>query len=299
MCTFPCFDLLRVCPAELDTPAALSCTHFHAFSTAGGRGALHGRSSRPLDCGRTSRPLDCTSRPLDCPRNATTCSYTTCYGRGSGSARTARAQGSTGRRGAEAGGDANDTGSDGQANYCAGARPVGGGRGGRAAFYQALKSKVGLAAANAAALRINLNVASCSVVAPPDISWRRMAGRRKAEALALLTAVAALAALAALAAPGAMSLRSVVVLSPVPDARSFAHSPSSPPPPFTQSPFPWRSLVRDGQTSPHIPRLVVPHSHVLHCPHFPPAHSFIIGPAVIKTHRESAKPLEDLQFIKP
>ena len=65
MCTFPCFDLLRVCPAELDdTPAALSCTHFHAFSTAGGRGALHGRSSRPLDCGRTSRPLDCTSRPL-------------------------------------------------------------------------------------------------------------------------------------------------------------------------------------------------------------------------------------------
>jgi hypothetical protein len=37
----------------------------------------------------------------------------------------------------------------------------------RAAFYQGLKSKVGLAAAKAAALRINLNVGSCSVVAPP------------------------------------------------------------------------------------------------------------------------------------
>jgi hypothetical protein len=37
----------------------------------------------------------------------------------------------------------------------------------RAAFYQGLKSKVGLAAANAAALRINLNVQGCSIIADP------------------------------------------------------------------------------------------------------------------------------------
>jgi hypothetical protein len=37
----------------------------------------------------------------------------------------------------------------------------------RAAFYQDLKSKVGLAAAKAAALRINLNVQGCSIVAAP------------------------------------------------------------------------------------------------------------------------------------
>jgi len=37
----------------------------------------------------------------------------------------------------------------------------------RAAFYNSLKSKVGLAAAKAAALRINLNVHGCSIVAPP------------------------------------------------------------------------------------------------------------------------------------
>jgi hypothetical protein len=36
-----------------------------------------------------------------------------------------------------------------------------------AAFYQGLKSKVGLAAAKAAALRINLNVQDCSIVAAP------------------------------------------------------------------------------------------------------------------------------------
>ena len=36
-----------------------------------------------------------------------------------------------------------------------------------AAFYQGLKSKVGLAAAKAAALRINLNVQGCSIVAAP------------------------------------------------------------------------------------------------------------------------------------
>jgi hypothetical protein len=37
----------------------------------------------------------------------------------------------------------------------------------RAAFYQSLKSKVGLAAAKAAALRINLNVEGCDIVAAP------------------------------------------------------------------------------------------------------------------------------------
>jgi hypothetical protein len=40
-------------------------------------------------------------------------------------------------------------------------------------------------------------------------------------------------------------------------ARSLSRSPSSPPPSFTQSPSHPRSLVRDGQTSPHRPRLVV------------------------------------------
>ena len=37
----------------------------------------------------------------------------------------------------------------------------------RAAFYQSLKSKVGLAAAKAAALRINLNVEVCGIVSAP------------------------------------------------------------------------------------------------------------------------------------
>jgi hypothetical protein len=37
----------------------------------------------------------------------------------------------------------------------------------RAAFYQSLKSKVGLAAAKAAALRINLSVEGCGIVAAP------------------------------------------------------------------------------------------------------------------------------------
>jgi len=36
----------------------------------------------------------------------------------------------------------------------------------RAAFYNGLKSKVGLAAAKAAALRVNLNVQGCGIVAP-------------------------------------------------------------------------------------------------------------------------------------
>ena len=37
----------------------------------------------------------------------------------------------------------------------------------RAAFFQSLKSKVGLAAAKAAALMINLNVKGCGIVAAP------------------------------------------------------------------------------------------------------------------------------------
>jgi hypothetical protein len=37
----------------------------------------------------------------------------------------------------------------------------------RAAFYMGLKSKVGLLAAKASAIRINLNIQGCSVVAPP------------------------------------------------------------------------------------------------------------------------------------
>ena len=88
----------------------------------------------------------------------------------------------------------------------------------RAAFYNGLKSKVGLAAAKAAALRVNLNVQGCSIV------------------------------------------------SSTPNARSLSHSPSAPPPSFTQSPYPPRSLVRDGQTSPHRPRLVVSRSTCLHSP---------------------------------
>jgi hypothetical protein len=84
-----------------------------------------------------------------------------------------------------------------------------------------LKSKVGLVATKASALRINLNIQGCSVVAP--------------------------------------SLH--------PNARSLSRSPSSPPPSFTQYPSPPRSLVRDGQTSPHGPRLVVSRST---CPPFFP-----------------------------
>jgi hypothetical protein len=42
--------------------------------------------------------------------------------------------------------------------------------------------------------------------------------------------------------------------------------------------------VRDGQTSPHKPKLVVPHSTCPSLSPSPPANSFIIGPAVINTH---------------
>jgi len=68
-----------------------------------------------------------------------------------------------------------------------------------------------------------------------------------------------------------------------PSARSLSRSPSSPPPSFTQSPFPPRSLVRDGQTNPHRPRLVFSRST---CPPLslsPHTNSFILGTAVINT----------------
>ena len=66
-----------------------------------------------------------------------------------------------------------------------------------------------------------------------------------------------------------------------PSAHSLSRSPSPPPPSFTQSPSPPR-LVRDGQTSPHRPRLVVSHST---CPPLSSPPTRIIGPAVIKyTH---------------
>jgi hypothetical protein len=62
-------------------------------------------------------------------------------------------------------------------------------------------------------------------------------------------------------------------------------SPSSRHPPFTlHYPFPPRSLVCGGQTSPRKPRLVVSHST---CPPLSPsphAHSFVLGTAVINTH---------------
>ena len=55
------------------------------------------------------------------------------------------------------------------------------------------------------------------------------------------------------------------------NARSLSRSPSSSQPPFvTQSPFLPRSLVRDGQTSPHRPRLVVSHSTRPPQSHYPP-----------------------------
>jgi hypothetical protein len=72
--------------------------------------------------------------------------------------------------------------------------------------------------------------------------------------------------------------------SRTPPARSLSLSPSSPSP-FTQSPFPHRSLVCDGQTSPHRPRLVVSR-----CTCLPPlspspqANNFLTGTVVINTY---------------
>jgi hypothetical protein len=104
----------------------------------------------------------------------------------------------------------------------------------RAAFHQSLKSEVGLAAAKAAALRINLNVEGCGIVAAPVHAPSR----------------------APFSSP------------------SFFHTISLSP----------RSLVRDGQTSPHRLRLVVSRST---CPPLslsPHANSFKIATEVINTH---------------
>ena len=67
--------------------------------------------------------------------------------------------------------------------------------------------------------------------------------------------------------------------SRTPNARSLSRSPSSPPPFFTPSPYPQRSLVRDGQTRQHRPWLVVSRRT---CPPLSPsphANSFVIGTA--------------------
>jgi hypothetical protein len=72
--------------------------------------------------------------------------------------------------------------------------------------------------------------------------------------------------------------------SSTPNARSLSHSPSAPPPSFTQSPYPPRSLVRDERTHPHRLRLVVSHSTCPPLSSSPPANSFVLGPAVINTH---------------
>jgi hypothetical protein len=88
-----------------------------------------------------------------------------------------------------------------------------------------------------------------------------------------------------------------------PNARSLSHSPSAPPPSFTQSPYPPRSLVRDEQTHPHRPRLVVSHSTCPPLSSSPHANSFVIGPAVIKhTHTQTSPPFTDKidsDFAKP
>ena len=61
-------------------------------------------------------------------------------------------------------------------------------------------------------------------------------------------------------------------------------SPSSRHPPFTHYPFPLRSLVCGGQTSPHKPRLVVSHSICPPLSSSPHAHSFVLGTAVINNN---------------
>jgi len=75
-----------------------------------------------------------------------------------------------------------------------------------------------------------------------------------------------------------------------PSARSFARSPSSPHPPFTQYPFPPHLLVRDGQTSPLNSRLVVSHSTCPPPSPSPHANSFGIGPAVINKNTSPPRP---------
>jgi hypothetical protein len=75
-----------------------------------------------------------------------------------------------------------------------------------------------------------------------------------------------------------------------PPMHAPSRAPLLPPPSFTQSPSPPRSLVpvRDGQTSPHVtphrPLLIVSHSKCPPLSPFPHANSFVICPAVISTH---------------
>ena len=74
-----------------------------------------------------------------------------------------------------------------------------------------------------------------------------------------------------------------------PNARSLLHCPSAPPPSFTQSTYPPRSLVRVGRlvhTGLGSSSLV---AHILHYPPPPHANSFVLGPAVIK-HTQTRSP---------
>ena len=67
-------------------------------------------------------------------------------------------------------------------------------------------------------------------------------------------------------------------------------------PPFTQIPFPPRSLVRDGQTRPHKPRLVVSHGT---CPPLSPSphvNSFVVGPAEIYNNADAASLAQKLEL---
>ena len=102
---------------------------------------------------------------------------------------------------------------------------------------QSIKNKVGLAAAKAAALRINLNVRSCSVVAPP------------------------------MHAPSRTSLFLPLLLS-----QNL---------PFPRVHYCVRSAVLGKLVHTRLSSSYLI-AHVLHCPPSPPAHSFIIGTAVIE-----------------
>ncbi len=77
-------------------------------------------------------------------------------------------------------------------------------------------------------------------------------------------------------------------------------SPPSRHPPFTHYPFPPRSLVCGGQTSPHKPRLVVSHSTCPPLSSSPHAHSFVLGTAVINNNfifpLASLIPIETIMF---
>ena len=72
-------------------------------------------------------------------------------------------------------------------------------------------------------------------------------------------------------------------------------SPSSRHPPFTQYPFPPRSLVCGGQTSPHKPRLVVSYSTCPPLSSSPHAHSFVLGTAVINNNNSLVRDSSDGQ----